>query len=744
MVRKNNNNDKGGTPPSYPPELTIPAARRPRERHLLSQSIQSSATAHSQPSQSSRTSSRIPVVSEEQQQRRAQRRASRRLSVDTVRATNTGTGARTEGNDVRTVEVEMQVMQLPPDHNDDEDAKEEEEEDQQQRTRVRRRQRDRRQRDRNDFRTSISTINTNMSHLIASNDEDPTFWGVSNRWFSDAGEFVGELTGMATMRLPDDDDVFPRTEGVEIVSAADDGADDDVDVDDDDDDEENFLTYSDTISTPFDELSSMGDTTTGIFTETTRRNVVRGASWILLSLMMVGIAIQVAVNSSSWFHVWSSGNRVSVFARKRSRRYAKLKAKLIKLSGKEVFSDEESPQHKALMYLADGDSLSLDPHDSTVLTQFYQRYALAVFYFSTGGPNWKSRTYWLTGRHECGWLFVICSDIAKENSVNDNNRDSNNTEDDDYSNFLDSDLGLGDGKVVTGLSLYGQGLLGTIPKEIETLEFLHVLDLGNNKLNGIIGTEFGRLQHLRKLYLENNMLKGGVEAVPWLSSLKRVNVENNQLSGTLPYELGKLKHLEEVRMGRNQIHGKIPSSLLRSQTLTKLDLHGNELTGELTIHEASILKYLYLYDNKLSGQLSPSDLCSVSKSLIDLRLNNNSFVGKIPNIDCTMEQLELLSLAQNELTGPIYDTLGKQIPRIRELHLYENRLLSTIPESIFRPENLTAVLLGNNELTGSLTASMLNDAHNLAHFYVNSNKLSGKLDDFAKPNLASLKKLRLE
>ena len=363
MVRKNNNNDKGGTPPSYPPELTIPAAaRRPRERHLLSQSLHSSATAHTQPSQSSHTSSRIPVVSEQQQQRRAQRRASRRLSVDTVLATNMNPNP----NDVRTVEVEMQVLQLPPDDNDEDNAKEEEKEkDQQQRTRVRRRQRDR-----NDFRTSISTINTNMSHLIASNDEDPTFWGVSNRWFSDAGEFVGELTGMSTMRLADDDAVFPRTEGVEIVSAADDvddNEDDDVEEDDEDEDEEDGLTrdslgltYSDTNFTPFDELSSMGDTATGILTETTRRNLVRGASWILLSFIMVGIAIQVAVNSSSWFHVWSSGNRVSVFgARRRSRRYAKLKAKLIKLSGKEVFSNEESPQHKALMYLADGDSLLL-------------------------------------------------------------------------------------------------------------------------------------------------------------------------------------------------------------------------------------------------------------------------------------------------------------------------------------------------------------------------------------------------
>ncbi len=79
----------------------------------------------------------------------------------------------------------------------------------------------------------------------------------------------------------------------------------------------------------------------------------------------------------------------------------------------------------------------------------------------------------MTGRHECGWLFVICSDI-KEGTVDR----EDGVADDDYSNFIDSELGLGEGRIVTGLSLYGQGLRGTIPKEMETLEYLHVLDLG--------------------------------------------------------------------------------------------------------------------------------------------------------------------------------------------------------------------------------------------------------------------------
>lgn len=52
--------------------------------------------------------------------------------------------------------------------------------------------------------------------------------------------------------------------------------------------------------------------------------------------------------------------------------------------------------------------------------------------------------------------------------------------DDDYSNyaFREPGLNLFDGEVVTGLSLYGQELRGTIPMEIVLLKHLQVLDLG--------------------------------------------------------------------------------------------------------------------------------------------------------------------------------------------------------------------------------------------------------------------------
>ena len=123
--------------------------------------------------------------------------------------------------------------------------------------------------------------------------------------------------------------------------------------------------------------------------------------------------------------------------------------------------------------------LSKDPNDPNISTRLLQRYALALFYYSTHGSNWLTRKYWLTGLHECGWIFVICSDVTNDGEgVSSHDKGVVDVEDDDYSNYAFREPGLNLFDVVTGLSLYGQGLHGTLPTEIILLQHLQVLDLG--------------------------------------------------------------------------------------------------------------------------------------------------------------------------------------------------------------------------------------------------------------------------
>lgn len=73
-----------------------------------------------------------------------------------------------------------------------------------------------------------------------------------------------------------------------------------------------------------------------------------------------------------------------------------------------AFSDESelkrvgSPQYRASKWIADEDVLHL-PIDYPT---FVERYALAVFYFATGGPNWPLHLGFLTERSTCDWFHI--------------------------------------------------------------------------------------------------------------------------------------------------------------------------------------------------------------------------------------------------------------------------------------------------------------------------------------------------
>lgn len=269
----------------------------------------------------------------------------------------------------------------------------------------------------------------NSTTLVSHNDDRPDFWGVSNRWFAGAGEFVGELSGMATRRADDAVEVggsgsglgsalgaaaaavaaassaeeFPvAPEGTKVYSAADDdhddenenendekcdgiegGADggfggydhhheDDDEGEEDDEDDYEGYGYSDVDTPLFDELSSLGDTPTAFYTVMTRNHILRGAWVITAGFMLVWLVLQLALESSGWYPALKGrhhrdrskvgiggGGPIAMFAPRRSKRYARMRDHLVGVSGREALMEEGSPQQRALLYLADGDSLQL-------------------------------------------------------------------------------------------------------------------------------------------------------------------------------------------------------------------------------------------------------------------------------------------------------------------------------------------------------------------------------------------------
>ena len=183
------------------------------------------------------------------------------------------------------------------------------------------------------------------------------------------------------------------------------------------------------------------------------------------------------------------------------------------------------------------------------------REVLVGLYKATGGVNWTRQKNWLTENTIDTWEGVRTDRSGR----------------------------------VIQLSLYSNGLTGSIPAELATLSKLEQLYLSGNSLTGPIPTELGQLSNLRMLRLNGNKLTSGVPAeLGNLSQLEALDLAENSLSGAIPPELGELSSLVGLNLSRNQVTGKVPPELSNLQDLRMLRLDGNLLTGALPVELGSL------------------------------------------------------------------------------------------------------------------------------------------------------------
>lgn len=185
----------------------------------------------------------------------------------------------------------------------------------------------------------------------------------------------------------------------------------------------------------------------------------------------------------------------------RGERYAALKNVLLSISDESELSRPNSPQQRALLWLADNDELKLGPKS----TNLVQRYVLSVLFFSTTELQWHRELNWLASVHECEW--------KAEGGVRSCTQDK---------------------QEVTDISLWNN-LKGTIPREIGQLTKLQVLYLARNQLYGTIPSEIGKLTDLTYLGLQHNRLSGTIPAeyMGNMLKLRTVYLEKNDFTGTI-------------------------------------------------------------------------------------------------------------------------------------------------------------------------------------------------------------------
>ena len=171
-------------------------------------------------------------------------------------------------------------------------------------------------------------------------------------------------------------------------------------------------------------------------------------------------------------------------------------------------------------------------------------------------------------------------------------------------------------KLLQALLLNNNQLSGPIPAWINTLNFLFYIDMSNNSLTGDIPVALMEMPMLEQAKSDQNFLDTSVFPFPlYLAPFlqyrttngfpRTINLGYNKLTGVIPPELGDLKGLLVLNLSINNLYGEIPESIGNLVNLQVLDLSYNNLTGAIpsTLEILHFLSKFNISNNDMVGPI---------------------------------------------------------------------------------------------------------------------------------------------
>ncbi|XP_043702818.1 probable LRR receptor-like serine/threonine-protein kinase At1g53440 isoform X2 [Telopea speciosissima] len=256
---------------------------------------------------------------------------------------------------------------------------------------------------------------------------------------------------------------------------------------------------------------------------------------------------------------------------------------------------------------------------------------------------------------------------------------------------------------ITNIQLKALNLTGVLPEEFANLSYLQEIDLSRNYLNGSIPTRWAQIP-LVIISLLGNRISGSIpKEIGDIATLEQLVLEDNELEGALPPELGNLSRLKRFLASANNFNGTIPETYVKLTSLNDFRIDGTGISGKIPyfIGNWTELDRLDMQGTSLEGPV-PSNI-SLLKNLTQLRVSdldgiNMSFI--FPDLQ-DLTSINELVLRNCSLTGAIPEYIGKLMPNLKTLDLSFNRLTGQIPD--FQSSgNLQFLFLTNNLLTGEV------------------------------------------
>jgi Leucine-rich repeat (LRR) protein len=199
------------------------------------------------------------------------------------------------------------------------------------------------------------------------------------------------------------------------------------------------------------------------------------------------------------------------------------------------------------------------------------------------------------------------------------------------------------------------------------------------------------LQHMsaQDIQLGSNNLTGQIPHFP--INISNLNLSSNSFSGSLLSEL-KAPLLEELLLANNQITGTIPSSMCQLTDLQRLDLSGNNLTGDVM--------QCWKESDKDSTVLSANSVVQFGSSMYSLALSNNDLSGEFPKFLQSASKLKFLDLSYNRFYGTLPKWLPEKMPDLQILTLRSNMFSGHIPKNLTCLESLHYLDIAHNHISG--------------------------------------------
>ncbi|KAK8519986.1 hypothetical protein V6N12_003952 [Hibiscus sabdariffa] len=297
-------------------------------------------------------------------------------------------------------------------------------------------------------------------------------------------------------------------------------------------------------------------------------------------------------------------------------------------------------------------------------------------------------------------------------------------------------------------SLYGTRIL----RSLTNCQLLENLDVSLNKLEGTIPASLGNLRNLKHLNLAQNTVSGNIppemgstcgtltaldlSVISYLPSLQILQVPFNNISGFIPVSLTNCTELQVLDLSSNGFDGEIPSGLCSNSSLRRLLLADNFLSGTIPadIGNCKRLETINFARNHLSGPI-PSEVWKLP-NVHDFVMWGNNFSGEIPKDICSgTRNLEKLALNNNGFSGNILASITN-CANLLWLSLSFNRLTGTIPAGLHNLQKLSILQLSYNSFSGNIQTADLGSFKNLIWLDSGSNQFTGHIPS----NLAAQKR----